>query len=215
MVRSSHQRLSSTRGKTSLPMSDEVYAPSSAGNTIWGCLYIGQAITNAAPLLLFLKRSTNGCIPHQLACGPNPLSPAAKRVRESRTGGYTRTARSAVRRVWRCPPVERSNLPNAELTTYVYFRQAAPRRLCLRDCQTIFPPMLPYPHGRPDLHRAALCSRENAIVLKRPECFTCSWCVLGSEAMVSAALEAHTCKVTQMRTRKSNGSSSPLSPRAA
>ena len=41
----------------------------------------------SAPLLLSLKRSSSGCIPHQLACGQNPLCPAAKRGRESRTGG--------------------------------------------------------------------------------------------------------------------------------
>jgi hypothetical protein len=112
------------------------------------------------------------------------------------------------------PPLERSNLPNADLlltSTSANCADAIGSDLRSAYVEAV----LPYPHGRPDLHRTTLCSRENAVVLKRPECFTCSWCVLGSEAMVTAVLDAHNCKVSQMRTRKTTAGGASLSPRAA
>jgi hypothetical protein len=58
--------------------------------------------------------------------------------------------------------------------------------------------MLPYPYGHTDVYRAAFCQREKNVVRKKPECWTCSWCEPGSDAMVSAAPQVRYCKVTPM-----------------
>ena len=75
--------------------------------------------------------------------------------------------------------------------------------------------VLPYAYGRPDLYRAAFCLRENGIVRKKPECWTCSWCVTGSDIMVSTAFEARGCKVTQMRMGRGKQDTANIGRRAA
>ena len=93
-------------------------------------------------------------------------------------------------------------------------------------CSTSGAPMLaivfPYPYVRADAYRATLCSREDAMVRKRPECWTCSWCVRGSDTMVSDAVYARECKLgarngkaIPMRVTKGDGGNGQIIPRAA
>jgi hypothetical protein len=75
--------------------------------------------------------------------------------------------------------------------------------------------VLPYPHVRTAVHKAALCLREKALVRKKPECWTCSWCVSGSETMVSSAIEASQCKAIQMNMGRNKQGNAKIRPRAA
>jgi hypothetical protein len=81
--------------------------------------------------------------------------------------------------------------------------------------EPIFVAVLPYPHVRSDEYKAALCARENAVVRKKPECWTCSWCVTGSDTMVSAAPEASHCKLMQLPMRRNQQESGTTTRRAA
>lgn len=78
-----------------------------------------------------------------------------------------------------------------------------------------FAVVLPYPHSHVDRYKAALCSHENAVVRKRPECWTCSWCVRGSDIMLSDVLSACNCKITQKRSARNNGGNQEIIGRAA
>lgn len=75
--------------------------------------------------------------------------------------------------------------------------------------------VLPYPHGRTNVYKATLCLREKNLVRKRPECWTCSWCVSRSETMVSIALEASHCKVIQMNMGRNKQGNAKIGSRAA
>jgi hypothetical protein len=75
--------------------------------------------------------------------------------------------------------------------------------------------VLPYPHIRSDVFKAALCLREKAVVRKKPECWTCSWCVTGSDTMASVALEARQCKIVPMTVARKQQDSTDIIRRAA
>jgi hypothetical protein len=75
--------------------------------------------------------------------------------------------------------------------------------------------VLPYPHARAEVHKAALCLRENAVVCKRPECWTCSWCVCGTDTMVSTGIEARHCPVRTMPTGRKKQDGANMLRRAA
>jgi hypothetical protein len=75
--------------------------------------------------------------------------------------------------------------------------------------------VLPYPHIRSDIFKAALCLREKAVVRKKPECWTCSWCVTGSDTMVSVVLEARQCKLVPISAARKKQDSAIIIRRAA
>ena len=62
--------------------------------------------------------------------------------------------------------------------------------------------MLPYPNCVSAVHRAAFCFRENAVVRKKLECWTCSWCRIGSDVLAADAKPAQQCNAAVPHSRK-------------
>lgn len=54
-------------------------------------------------------------------------------------------------------------------------------------------PMLPYPSQRAETVVAVFCFRQNTMVRRKQQCWTCSWCQHGSEQAVSSAAFAMAC----------------------
>ena len=76
--------------------------------------------------------------------------------------------------------------------------------------------MLPYPGNTLSACRAAFCFHENALIRKKPECWTCSWCESGSERIVPDAREAQKCVATHIHPARNQPAMMPHSqPRAA
>jgi hypothetical protein len=158
----------------------------------------------------------NGCIAHPLVCRQNPHPAAARGWYTDRRGHCTSTERRReVRRVSAVDSAFRTFEPPERGTYYLRLLPPTARMMLVSVYRpAYFVAVLPYPHGRTDLYRAALCLRENALVRKKPECWTCSWCVKGSETLVSTAFEAHQCK-GQVNIGRKKQYTANFSPRAA
>ena len=53
--------------------------------------------------------------------------------------------------------------------------------------------MLPYPSHAIDTTVAVFCFRANALVRRKQQCWTCSWCQHGSDRAIRNAAEAVNC----------------------